>query len=87
MEMQFVHTAVVDGVTKLAVVACFYEKGDRSPNFIKKLMRVALPKAAADAAELAPGLDFRVRAKYLYLYVYTHTYIYKFTYIHTYIHI
>ena len=62
MEMHFVHTAQVDGVTKLAVVACFYEKGDRSPSFIKKLMRQALPKATADPAQVAPGLDFRVRA-------------------------
>jgi len=59
MEMHFVHTAQVDGVTKLAVVACFYEKGDRSPSFIKKLMRQALPKATADPAQVAPGLDFR----------------------------
>ena len=59
MEMHFVHSAEVDGVTKLAVVACFFERGDRSPSFIKKLMRDALPKVAAEAAPLAPGLDFR----------------------------
>ena len=55
-----VHSAEVDGVTKLAVVACFYEKGDRSPTFIKQLMRQALPKASADAQALTPELDFRV---------------------------
>lgn len=62
MEMQFVHSAEVDGVTKLAVIACFYERGDRSPSFVKKLMRDALPKVSADAAPLAQGLDFRVRS-------------------------
>jgi len=60
MEMHFVHSAEVDGVTKLAVIACFFERGDRSPSFIKKLMRDALPKVSADAAPLAQGLDFRV---------------------------
>jgi carbonic anhydrase len=59
MEMHFVHSAEVDGVTKLAVVACFYEKGDRSPTFIKQLMRQALPKASADPQALTPELDFR----------------------------
>jgi len=59
MEMHFVHSAEVDGVTKLAVIACFYERGDRSPSFVKKLMRDALPKVSADAAPLAQGLDFR----------------------------
>ena len=60
MEMHFVHTAEVDGVTKLAVVACFYEKGDRSPTFIKQLMRQAVPGVTADPKELAADLDFRV---------------------------
>ncbi len=36
MEMHFVHKAVVDGVTKLAVVGCFYEKGDRSPTVVQR---------------------------------------------------
>ena len=61
MEMHFVHKAVVDGVTKLAVVGCFFEKGDRSPSFIKELMREALPKATSKPTVLAPTLDFRVR--------------------------
>lgn len=60
MEMQFVHSAEVDGVTKLAVIACFFERGDRSPSFVKKLMREAVPKVSADPAPLAQGLDFRV---------------------------
>ena len=59
MEMQFVHTAEVDGVKKTAIVACFFEKGDRSPAFVKQLMRQALPKATAEPQELAPTLDFR----------------------------
>ena len=60
MEMQFVHTAQVDGVSKTAIVAVFYERGDRSPSFIKQLMRQALPKATSQPADLAPNLDFRV---------------------------
>ncbi len=59
MEMHFVHKAVVDGVTKLAVVGCFFEKGDRSPTFIKELMET-VPKLTAAPTELAPTLDFRV---------------------------
>ena len=61
MEMHFVHSAEVDGVKKLAVVGVFYEKGDRSPSFIKQLMREALPKVTAEPQVLAPQLDFRVR--------------------------
>jgi carbonic anhydrase len=59
MEMHFVHKAVVDGVTKLAVIGCFFEKGDRSPTFIKELMRQALPKATSTPTVLDPTLDFR----------------------------
>jgi len=59
MEMHFVHSAEVDGVKKLAVVGVFYEKGDRSPSFIKQLMREALPKVTAEPQVLAPQLDFR----------------------------
>jgi carbonic anhydrase len=58
MEMHFVHKAVVDGATKLAVVGIFYEKGDTSPSFIKALMREALPKATGTPSGLVPKLDF-----------------------------
>ena len=40
MEMHFVHKAVVEGVTKLAVVACFYEKGNRSSTRCTEIYRM-----------------------------------------------
>jgi carbonic anhydrase len=66
MEMHFVHKAVVDGVTKLAVVGVFFEKGDTSPSFIKALMREALPKATGTPTGLVPKLDFHVIYFYFY---------------------
>eukprot|EP00286_Rhodomonas_abbreviata_P006805 CAMPEP_0181325138 /NCGR_PEP_ID=MMETSP1101-20121128/20755_1 /TAXON_ID=46948 /ORGANISM="Rhodomonas abbreviata, Strain Caron Lab Isolate" /LENGTH=421 /DNA_ID=CAMNT_0023433405 /DNA_START=6 /DNA_END=1271 /DNA_ORIENTATION=- len=38
MEMHFVHSAEVDGQTKLAVVAVFFQTGDSTPSEIKKLL-------------------------------------------------
>jgi len=60
MECHFVHTAEVDGVTKLAVVGVFFEVGSgSSPAFIKKLFREALPKATEEPTMLISEFEFR----------------------------
>ncbi|EKX44650.1 hypothetical protein GUITHDRAFT_109427 [Guillardia theta CCMP2712] len=59
MEMHFVHSAMVDGQKKLAVIAAFFEVGDNSPAFVKQLFETALPSVSSNPTALAPNLDFR----------------------------
>jgi len=59
MELHFVHSAEVDGETKIAVVAAFFQQGASSPSELKKLIRGALPAVTDTPTAHVQDFDFK----------------------------
>ena len=62
MEMHLVHSAIIDGSKQLAVVAVLFNKGNRSPHFLRGLLQSALPQVPHPSrSQPAPAATSRPR--------------------------